>query len=206
MCFHGYNMVRQVTKYAHNLAEYSKFEHITVSKMKKTIISILILSSAISCFGQDKMQENISQKWEKLRWLLGAWKGEGTGKPGEGAGTFAFYADLDGDIIVRKNHTEFPAAQNKPATVHDDLMVIYTDQKTKSQAAIYFDNEGHTINYSVTYLDNSVVFTSERSGNIPAFRLTYTPEGKDTVDITFDMSREDGKFVTYLEGKSVRAR
>ncbi|HVN59314.1 MAG TPA: hypothetical protein VMT63_13520 [Bacteroidales bacterium] len=174
--------------------------------MKKTIISILFLSTAFTCFGQDMMQDNINPKWEKIKWLLGAWKGEGTGKPGEGAGTFAFYADLGGDIIIRKNHTEFPAAQNKPASVHDDLMVIYIDQKTGTPAAIYFDNEGHTINYSVSYLENSVVFTSDRSGNIPAFRLTYTPEGKDSVDIAFDMSREDGKFVTYLEGKSVRAR
>ncbi|MCJ7714336.1 hypothetical protein MUO66_07770 [Candidatus Bathyarchaeota archaeon] len=68
--------------------------------------------------------------------------------------------------------------------------------------AIYFDNEGHIINYQVTYSDKSIVLTSDRIPNVPVFRLTYTLLGIDTVDTKFEMSQDGEKFTLYIEGKS----
>jgi hypothetical protein len=137
---------------------------------------------------------------------MGAWKGEGAGKPGQGEGTFAFSFDLNGEIIVRRSHSEYPATQNKPDVMHDDLMIIYPDPSGTNDRAIYFDNEGHVINYIVTFLDKSVVLTSEKTENGPAFKLTYSPIGSDSVYTIFEMSQDGKTFVTYVEGKSNRAR
>jgi hypothetical protein len=40
--------------------------------------------------------------WANWSWLIGEWKGEGSGQPGQGGGTFSFKTDLDGKIIAPK--------------------------------------------------------------------------------------------------------
>jgi hypothetical protein len=79
--------------------------------------------------------------WGGFRFLLGEWVGLGQGKPGEGTGYFSFAFDLQERILVRRNHTEYPAAKGHPGFSHDDLMVIYRDDVTKSVRAVYFDNQ-----------------------------------------------------------------
>lgn len=82
-------------------------------------------------------QSNV--KWEKWNSLIGYWEGEGNGQPGKGGGSFSFQTDLNSNILVRKGHTEFPAAKDQPASVHDDLMVIYPDNTGVATRAIYFE-------------------------------------------------------------------
>jgi len=176
----------------------------SMKKISLVFVGLFIL--AAFCAGQQTKPEQASSKWEKWSWLLGPWKGEGSGKPGEGVGTFAFSIDLGGSVILRHGHTDFPAAQGRPASSHDDLMVIYNDPVTGDPKAIYFDNEGHTINYAVSWVDKSIVLTSQKTGNIPAFRITYTPLESGEMETVFDISQDGKTFVTYLEGKSKRAR
>ena len=83
--------------------------------------------------------------WGKLNWLIGNWAGEGSGQPGSGGGTFSFKPDLDRHVLVRKSHSEYPATGNKPEVIHNDLMIIYPESDGNLLKAIYFDNEGHTI-------------------------------------------------------------
>lgn len=149
-----------------------------------------------ACFSQDKSQVN------EFDWLIGEWKGEGDGKPGQGEGSFSFQFDLDNKILVRKSHTEFPSKDNSP-TIHEDIMIIYPDFSGDLSNAIYFDSEGHTINYSVTTSGGSIVFLSEKIAvDVPIFRLTYTLLNKNTVNTKFEMSQDGITFTTYIEGKS----
>lgn len=149
-----------------------------------------------ACFSQDKSPAN------KFDWLIGEWKGEGDGKPGQGEGSFSFQFDLDNKILVRKSHTEFLSKDNPP-TMHEDMMIIYSDFSGDLSNAIYFDNEGHTINYLVTISGSSIVFLSKKiTVNVPIFRLTYTLLNKNTVNTKFEMSQDGTTFTTYIEGKS----
>lgn len=143
-----------------------------------------------------------NQAWKDWSWLMGEWKGEGSGQPGDGGGTFSFKNELDGKILVRKSHSEYPANGNRPATVHDDLMIVSLDLNGKPTKAIYFDNEGHTINYNIEYRDASIIMTSEKSSNSPIFRLTYSLLANQMVNTKFEMSQDGEKFVPYVEGKS----
>lgn len=133
---------------------------------------------------------------------MGEWRGEGSGQPGTGSGIFTFKTDLNGKILVRKAHTDYPATSAIPATIHDDLLIVYLDHSGNPSKAIYFDNEGHTINYSITYTEQSIVLQSEKIPHIPVFRLTYTSLGKDVIDTKFEMSQDGVKFVTYIKRKS----
>ncbi|MGB8358583.1 MAG: hypothetical protein WCD55_08195 [Bacteroidales bacterium] len=164
-------------------------------KTKLVLLFVFFALSAISS-GQQK------SGWDSWDWLLGEWTGEGGGQPGQGGGTFSFSFDLDKNIIVRKSHSEYPAAADKPAVIHDDLMIIYPDYSGNSSRAIYFDNEGHTINYQISYSDKSIVFTSDKIPGVPVFRLTYTLLENGIVDTKFEMSQDGEKFMIYVEGKS----
>ena len=162
-------------------------------------LAFLLLVSASVCAGQ-KNNQNIS--WD---WLIGKWAGEGSGKPGSGTGSFTFAKELDGRIITRKSHTEFPRSEGRPESVHDDLMVIYADPTDAKQRAVYFDNEGHTIFYSINITGDKIVLTSDKIPDSPAFRLIYEKTGDAEVNVIFEMSADGGTFKPYLEGRSRRA-
>lgn len=164
-------------------------------KIRLALITTFLVLITI-CYGQ----QNIN--WDKWSWLIGEWKGEGSGQPGQGEGIFSFSFDLDKNIIVRKSHSEYPATENKPKIIHDDLMIVFFDTNDGSTKAVYFDNEGHIINYSVAYTDKSIALTSLKAPNAPIFRLTYYLLENEMVNTRFEMSRDGVNFMTYIEGKS----
>lgn len=171
--------------------------HVKVISMKaKAILTLALLSLAVASYGQQ------GSPWDRWSWLMGEWVGEGGGQPGQGGGTFSFTLDLDKHIIVRKSHSEYPAKDGKPAIIHNDLMVVYLDYAGNPSKAIYFDNEGHTINYTVAYTDQSIVLTSDKIPSMPLFRLTYTLLNNGMVDTKFEMSQDGQTYMTYIEGKS----
>lgn len=165
----------------------------------KAVITIGFLLAITTGFAQ-------SSKWEKCSWLVGQWKGVGDGQPGKGEGVFSFKEDLDQKVLVRKSHSEYPGQKGKPSVIHDDLMIVYLDDAGNPGKAIYFDNEGHTIHYSVSYMGKEVVFLSDRISNTPVFRLTYTEIDDQTVNTRFEISRDGEHFMTYIEGRSVRVK
>ena len=64
-------------------------------------------------------------------------------------GVVLLQPDSQGSVLVRKGHSEYPASQGRPATAHDDLIIVCAKQgRTR---AIYFDNEGHVINYTSSF-------------------------------------------------------
>jgi hypothetical protein len=164
----------------------------------KTRLLLAILFSGLLNSGFS--QHNIS--WDKWDWLTGEWIGEGSGIPGQGGGSFSFTFDLDKKILVRKSHSEYPATTSKSATIHDDLMIIYPDNTGTPGKAIYFDNEKHVIQYSITNSDKSIRFISDEKAVAPVFRLTYTYVDDFTVNTKFEMSQDGVTFLTYVEGKS----
>jgi hypothetical protein len=165
--------------------------------MKAKLLLIIALCGFISiCSGQE------NSAWNKWNWLIGDWRGEGSGQPGQGSGTFSFFFDLDKNVIVRKSHSEYPATASKQLIIHDDLMIIYPDPANSLDKAIYFDNEGHTIIYTVSYLEKSIVLTSNKIPDTPVFRLVYTLLDNEAVNTRFEMSQDGDKFMLYVEGKS----
>jgi len=145
--------------------------------------------------------------WEPFRFLIGEWIGKGSGAPGEAGGFFSFRFELEEKILVRRNRADYPATKEKPAYSHTDLMVIYKEEP--APRAIYFDNEGHIINYAVTVskdLPTRVTFLSDISASAPRFRFVYSKINNDNMTFQFDIA-PPGKpdaFTKYLEGSLVR--
>jgi len=138
--------------------------------------------------------------------LLGDWKGEGGGAPGTGAGGESFRYDLDTHVIIRRGTSDYPAANGRPATHHEDLTVIYPAPSGDAASAVYFDNEGHVINYSASWWADgkTLVFVSTGDARAPQYRLTYTMLSTQRMAITFEVAPPGGPFKTYVTGVNSR--
>lgn len=164
------------------------------------ILSLVLLFGCTTATGQQ------APAWAGWHWLLGEWVGEGSGKPGQGSGWFSLTPDLDSTILVRKNHAEYPATKEQPRIVHDDLMIISPAVQGRAAKAVYYDNEGHVIEYGITQTDTSITFTSSRAANTPVFRLTYVRRPEGNINVSFLMSQDGEHFTVYTQGECRRIR
>src|SRR5262249_53744865 len=115
------------------------------------VLVTLLTGSVDPPLGQDP--------WKPYRFLAGEWTGEGSGDPGKGSGGFSFAWDLQGKVLVRRNRSEYPATNGRPAMLHEDLMVIYQGEGGGPTRVIYFDSEGHVINYTATFAQDQRTLT-----------------------------------------------
>jgi hypothetical protein len=113
---------------------------------------------------------------DSFSFLIGEWSASGSGEPGVGTGAAVFARALQGRAIVRTSFAEYPAARGRPASRHDDLMVIYAHAGVVH--ADYYDSEGHIIRYSGSSGGpGQAMFVSETTAGESAFRLSYSLEG-----------------------------
>src|SRR6202790_1323829 len=128
-----------------------------------------------------------------LKFLEGKWVGEGSSEVGRGGGYASFEQDLQGKAIVRRNHAEYPATQDRPVYRHDDLMVIYMDK------------EGHVIQYAVSVSagGDTITFLADREAGAQQYRLTYSrlEENKMTILLEARGANQDGQFQKVVEGR-----
>ncbi len=142
--------------------------------------------------------------WSSLAPLFGEWAAEGMGQPGASAGTFSFVPDLDRAVVIRRARSEYPATKERPGFAHDDLMVIFAEGGATK--AIYFDNEGHLIRYSVEADPSGAVFLSDPAPG-PRFRLRYDWATAGVLRITFEIAPPGGgAFKTYVQGTAKRKK
>lgn len=190
--------------------------------MKTIILSMLLVAiSAPALKAQDSIRKPINKvppkiklnlalrdsSWGKLNFLVGNWMGTGDGSSLNTKGTFSFRTDLGGEALIRKNRMIIPPAKGKPASLHEDMMVIMKNTSGVADKAVYFDNEHHIINYTITATDTSVVFLSDAVSGSPRFRLTYTKaQENNTINIKFETTSPDkpDAFTVYMSGKAVK--
>jgi hypothetical protein len=138
-----------------------------------------------------------------LQFLVGAWKGAGGGKPGDGSGQFTFKPDLGGKVLLRRNFAEYPPRPGeKQGARHDDLMVVYP--AGGALKAHYYDNEGHVIRYVVTTAANKTATFESEAGPGPRFKLVYEQKDAGTVGIGFSIAPPGKPYQPYLSATAKR--
>ena len=133
--------------------------------------------------------------FQSLSFLEGTWDAKTNGSSGVDAnGKYTFTMELRNHVMARhmvsKDSCKGP--ENYDCN-HNDLLYFYPDGPEHSLEAIYFDNEGHVIKYSVsTPTPTTAVFLSDGSQPGPQFRLLYERKA-DTMS---------GKFQIRMSGQS----
>jgi hypothetical protein len=141
--------------------------------------------------------------------LVGEWKGTGSGSPGKGGGTVSFQPDLDGHILIRRSTSDYPAGGGRPATHHEDLLVIHPGASPAEARAVYFDNEGHVIEYAAAWSADrkTLTFLSSAQARGPRFRLVYEFLSPDRLSAVFAVAPHGTlEFKTYVSGIIERVR
>jgi hypothetical protein len=86
--------------------------------------------------------------------------------------------------------------------------VVYKESDGAPPRAIYFDNEGHVINYSITIFPDqkTIEFVSDVLPSNPRYRLTYVKTGSDTLTLRFEIAPpgKPDSFSTYIQAKAKR--
>jgi hypothetical protein len=159
------------------------------------VAAVLLGSAAASA------QTEAAPALAPLRFLVGDWRAIDTA-PGE-RGRFTFRFDVQEHVLIRTNEAVYDATVSRPASRHDDLMVVYVDSSVVR--ADYFDNEGHVIRYTADVGDNRVTFLSDPDPKGPRFRLTYVL-GDSQLTGTFEIATPDAPeaFKAFLSWKARR--
>lgn len=132
--------------------------------------------------------------WKALGFLQGTWEAKASGQSGAQAqGTYTFQMELKNHVLAR--HSQYAGCKG-PAEFdcdHSDLLYVYQESPGQPLKALYLDNEGHVIHYSVsTSTATSAEFVSDASQSGPQFRLLYELQG----------SAMSGKFQMRMPGQS----
>jgi hypothetical protein len=173
-------------------------------------ILLLIVVIAVSALSYPALAQSgkANDPWAPFQFLVGNWSGAGSGQPSEVvAGSSSFSFDLEKNILVRKNRAELaPKPGEKSGAMHEDLMIIYRQSGEPQFLGIYFDNEGHVINYRVSFpaKQQSVVFESDASATAPRFRFIYGMGPDGLLSSEFLIAPPGGDFKTYTQGKVKR--
>jgi hypothetical protein len=112
-----------------------------------------------------------------LSFLEGSWdaKTQGGSAGAQSAGTYVFQLELKGHILARHSNSD-PGCKGPTDfnCEHSDYLYVYSDAISKTLKAIYFDNEGHVIHYTVTVPDvTTAEFISDPYQTGPQFHLIY---------------------------------
>ena|SRR5579863_7915400 len=126
----------------------------------------------------------IPAAWTEWGPFLGEWVADAG--PDGGSGAFSLVPELQGRVLVRHNFAEYPPRDQRPASRHDDLMVVY--RAGEATRADYWDSEGHVIHYAVTVDKEHVVLVSDAQPGQPRFRLSYAVTRPNALALVFEIA------------------
>ena len=164
----------------------------------KNILLLLFISSLLT-----PMVASAQDAFSALQFLVGNWEGEG--KPGEATSHTEFTLDVQGKVLTRKNHAEYPPAAGKPAYIHDDLFVAYREVKPVATKGLYLDSDGYYARYTVTSSGaGQAAFTSDPIPGFPRYRVSYSllPDGRLSTTIEVASAAKPKVFGPYLQWTS----
>ena len=144
--------------------------------------------------------------WTNLKFLIGSWRGIGSGQAGSSNVARSYQLILNEKFLeVRNKSTYPPQSQNPQGEVHEDLGLISYDEARKAFVFRQFHIEGFVNQYVMDYLapdGKTIVFTSESIENIPTgwrARESYQVVNPDEFTETFELAAPGKEFELYVK-------
>ncbi len=146
-------------------------------------------------------------RFEAFRFFLGAWEGEGEGKPGKSRMSREYALVLDGRFIEVKNRSVYASQEKNPGEDHRDIGYISFDSARGKHVLRQFHVEGFVNQYvheSTSEDGKTLTFVSEAIENIPPgwrARETYVLTGPDQLTERFELAEPGKDFELYSEAR-----
>ena len=162
--------------------------------IKRVVASLLLYGASISA-QNPSAASSAGDPWKSLQFLVGTWeaKTQGGSAGAASSGTYTFQLELRSHVLARHSINSGCKGPADFDCEHGDLLYVYEEPVGRALKAIYFDNEGHVINYEVTTpAPNTAILLSPASQPGPQFRLVYELKGRVML----------GKFQMRMPGQS----
>jgi len=186
--------------------------------MKKLLVAATLCISTM-LLAQTPAPAPAADPLASLDFLLGTWVA-GTGAPGSAGaqvfGTYTFSRDLGGHAMQRTGTVATCKGPQDFDCNHHDQLTIFPDPNGQtlhgsSLFALYLDNEGHVIYYTISKPDpQTVIFNSQGPPAAPKFRLSYHLEGsgpKAVMSGKFQMAAPGSDdYHSYLEWSGTKQK
>ena len=144
-------------------------------------------------------------RFETFRFFLGAWEGEGAGKPGKSRVTREYTLVLEGRFIEVRNRSLYAPQEGNPGEDHRDVGYISFDSARGKHVLRQFHVEGFVNQYvhaSTSEDGKTLTFVTEAIENIPPgwrARETYVLSGPDELVERFELAEPGKNFELYGE-------
>jgi hypothetical protein len=174
-----------------------EFKRVTMTRISAAWLVLLLVALMPS------LAKAQNDPLSPLGFLVGDWIA--VDMPTGESGAFTFKNALQNHVLVRTNEANYSATAERPASRHDDLLVVYSENG--SLRADYFDSEGHVIRYAVQPRPpDGVVLMSDVNPHEPRYRLTYTHNAAGLLVGSFEVAAPGSPdaFKPYLSWKARR--
>jgi hypothetical protein len=158
-------------------------------------------------------EDNKTDPWQPLRFIIGSWQGTVSGQSGSGTVSRSYEFILNDKFIQENNTSTYPPQkQNKAGEVHHHLGLISYDRKRKTLMLRQFHEEGFVNLYALNQtISNSVLLVFE-SENFENFDNSW--KAKETYEIisnnefveTFELAPPGKPFEVYSRNHFKRAQ
>jgi len=158
--------------------------------------------------GQSSRKDSL---WLILKPFVGAWKGEGSGEPGNGKYERTYQFTLNKNFIEIKNKSTYPPTDKNPnGEVHEDVGFFSYDRSLKKFKLRQFHIEGFVNEFTLDSISSdhkTLVFSSYAIENIPAgwrAKETYRIINQDALEEVFELAPPAKDFEVYTKVNLIR--
>jgi hypothetical protein len=144
--------------------------------------------------------------WTNFNFFVGAWRGNGNGKPGKSQVDRSYQFILNGKYLEVRSKSTYPPQEKSPSgEVHEELGLMSYDTQRQTFIFRQFHAEGFVNQYVLeapTPDGQTFVFTTESIENIPAgwrARETYRVVGPDEFAEVFELAAPGKDFEIYSQ-------
>jgi hypothetical protein len=148
--------------------------------------------------------EDATDRWGRVRFMLGSWQGEASGEPGKGTVERTYTLVLGGQFIEEHNTSRYqPSAPGRTPEVHHHRGFISYDRMRKTFMLRHFHEEGFVNQFAMNSeksLPAYLIFDSvsfENFSNDWKARESYEVISADEFIETFELAEPGKDFIVY---------
>ena len=178
--------------------------------MGKLVVAFLLLVASVASV---QAQDNRTDSWAPIRFLVGEWAGVSSGEPGTGTVSRRYEFVLGNRFIHERNTSTYPPQEkNKAGEVHQHWGFFSYDKNRKTIIFRQFHQEGFVIVYALNSTLSTLsklVFDSEQIENInSAWKAleTYELISNNEFTETFELAQPAKPFEVYSRNQFKRVR
>ena len=175
--------------------------------MKPLIALMLLLVTAVGA-----AEQQATDRWAPVRFMLGEWRGEASGEPGKGTVARTYEMVLGDKFIEEHNTSRYEAKPGREPEIHHHRGFFSYDKARKTLMLRHFHEEGFVNLYALDGEKSTatkLVFESvnfENFSNDWKARETYEVISPDEFIETFELAEPGKEFVVYSRNHFKRSK